>query len=94
MNKKEFAKLKKWTDTLTDKQLEKEYYNRTYDALGSQAEKMYELGYDEADIQERKNFERWLSEQSDMLEIICYERGIKLWGDNTQETKKRKYIKN
>ena len=26
MNKRELAKLKKWTDTLTDEQLKKEYY--------------------------------------------------------------------
>ena len=28
MNKIEFAKLKKWTDTLTDEELKKEYYDR------------------------------------------------------------------
>lgn len=27
MNKREYAKLKKWTDTLTDEQLKKEYYD-------------------------------------------------------------------
>lgn len=33
----------------------------------------------EADIREREKYERWLSRQSDMLEEICRERGIKLW---------------
>ena len=47
--------------------------------LGSQAEEMYERGYDEADIREREKYERWLSKQSDMLEDICQERGITLW---------------
>ena len=79
MNKREYAKLKKWTDTLTDEQLEKEYYDAMFKTLGSQAEEMYERGYDEADIREREKYERWLSRQSDMLEDICRERGITLW---------------
>lgn len=81
MNKREFAKLKKWTDALTDEQLEKEYYDSAFETLGSQAEEMWERGYDEADIREREEYEKWLSRQCDMLEAICYERGIKLWGE-------------
>ena len=46
MNKRELAKLKKWTDTLTDEQLKEEYYDAVFDTLGSQAEEMYERGYD------------------------------------------------
>lgn len=79
MNKRELAKLKKWTDTLTDEELKKEYYDAVFDALGSQTEEMYERGYDIADILEREKYERWLSRQSDMLEEICTERGIELW---------------
>lgn len=79
MNKRELAKLKKWTDTLTDEELKKEYYDAVFDTLGSQAEEMYERGYDIVDILEREKYERWLSRQSDMLEMICSERGIKLW---------------
>ena len=33
MNKREFAKLKKWTDTLTDEQLKEEYYNAMFKTL-------------------------------------------------------------
>ena len=79
MNKREYAKLKKWTDTLTDEQLKKEYYDAVFDSLGSQAEEMYERGYDIVDILEREKYERWLLRQSDMLEDICSERGIELW---------------
>lgn len=79
MNKREFAKLKRWTDTLTDEELEKEYYDTTFETLGSQAEEMYERGFDEADIREREKYERWLSRRSDMLGVICRERGIALW---------------
>ena len=84
MNKREYAKLKKWTDTLTDEELKKEYYDALYDSLGSQAEEMYERGYDIADIREREKYERWLSRQSDMLEMICSERGIKLWEEHDE----------
>ena len=88
MNKRELAKLKKWTDTLTDEQLKEEYYDAVFDTLGSQAEEMYERGYDIADIREREKYERWLSRQSDMLEMICSERGIKLWEEYSQEENK------
>ena len=87
MNKREFAKLKKWTNTLTDEELKKEYYDAAFKTLGSQAEIMYERGYDEADIREREKYERWLSRQSDMLEMICSERGIKWWEEYTEEKK-------
>lgn len=81
MNKRELAKLKKWTDKLTDEELTKEYYDAAYKTLGSQAEEMYERGYDRADIIEREKHERYLQRYSDMLEYICNERGIKLWKD-------------
>lgn len=83
MNKCEFAKLKKYTDTLTDEELKKEYYDAVFDTLGSQAEEMYERGYDIADIREREKHERWLSRQSDMLEELCRQRNIKLWEEDT-----------
>lgn len=80
MNKREYAKLKKWTDTLTDEELKKEYYDALYDSLGSQTEEMYERGYDIADILEREKYERWLSRQSDMLELnYVYEKDIVGW---------------
>lgn len=49
MNKREYAKLKKWTGTLTDEQLKEEYYDAMFKTLDSQAEEMYERGYDIAD---------------------------------------------
>lgn len=85
MNKRELAKLKKWTDTLTDEELKKEYYDAEFDTLGSQAEEMYERGYDIADILEREKYERWLSTRSDMLENICSERGIELWEEYAEK---------
>lgn len=84
MNQRELKKLKKWTDTLTDEQLKKEYYDAMYQTLGSQAEEMYERGYDIADILEREKYEKELCRKSDMLEYLCAERNIKLW-DNPHE---------
>lgn len=84
MNKQKLKKLKKWTDTLTDKELENEYYDAVYSTLGSQCEEMYERGYDIADILERERYEKELSRQADMLEYLCSERGIKLW-ENSNE---------
>lgn len=86
MNKREYAKLKKWADTLTDEELKEEYYKITFQTLGSQAEEMYERGYDIADIQEREKHERWLSRQSDMLEDLCRQRGIQLWEEYADKT--------
>lgn len=79
MNQRELKKLKKWADTLTDKELENEYYDAVYSTLGSQCEEMYERGYDIADILEREKYEKELDRQASMLEYLCSERGIKLW---------------
>ena len=88
MKKRELEKQKKWTDTLTDEQLKKEYYDAVFDTLGSQAEEMYERGYDIADIRERERNKRSLTKRSDMLEMICSERGNKLWEEYSQEENK------
>lgn len=76
-----FAKLKKWTDTLTDEELEKEYYDAFFRTIGSQADEMYERGYDPADIRDIEKYTIWLSRRIDMLEVICCERGITFWED-------------
>ena len=58
MTKSERNQIIKWADTLTDEELEKEYYDAVWDTLGS-----------------------------DVLEELCYGRGIKLWEDaNTFKT--------
>lgn len=79
MTKSEKNDIIKWANTLTDEELEKEYYRASLDTLGSQAEAMYERGWDMQDIIEREKFEKWLMRKADLLEQLCYERGIKLW---------------
>lgn len=79
MTKSERNKIIKWANTLTDDELEEEYYRAVYDTLGSQAEEMYERGWDMQDIIEREKYEKWLGHRADLLESLCYGRGIKLW---------------
>lgn len=79
MTKKQRNEIIKWASTLTDEQLEDEYYDAVYDCLGSKTEEMYERGYDIADIIEREEYEDYLDKKSDLLGRLCEERGIKLW---------------
>lgn len=81
MTKSERKQIIKWANTLTDDELEEEYYRAVYNTLGSEAEEMYEHGWDMQDIIEREKFEKWLNQRADILEKICCERGIKLWED-------------
>ena len=79
MTKSEKNSIIKWANALTDDELEEEYYDAAFDTLGSQAEEMYERGWDRQDIIEREKYEKWLGQREDLLEQLCYERGIKLW---------------
>lgn len=81
MTKKQRNEIIRWANTLTDKELENEYYNAVFDTLGSQAEEMYERGYDMADIIEREKYEKWLGQRCDVICQLCCERGIKLWAE-------------
>ena len=84
MTKSERNQIIKWANTLTDAQLEGEYYDAVFDCLGSQTEEMYERGYDIQDILEREEYEDWLCQRADLLEYLCYKRGIRLWRDDDE----------
>lgn len=84
MTKSEKNKIIKWASTLTDDELEKEYYRAVQDTLGSEAEEMYERGYDMQDIIDREKYEDWLGQKCDLLERLCCERGIELWGEDNE----------
>lgn len=79
MRKSERNAIIKWAESLTNEELEKKYYDSVYDSLESQTERMYELGYDIVDIEEREKHEKYLCQKSDLLGFLCEERGIKLW---------------
>ena len=79
MTKSEKNNIIKWASALTDDELKKEYYFVLFDTLGSQAEAMYEQGWDMQDVIEREKYEKYLSQRADLLESLCYGRGVKLW---------------
>lgn len=84
MTKSEKNKIIKWANTLTDDELEKEYYRAVQDSLGSEAEEMYERGYDMQDVIDREKYEDWLDQKCDLLERLCYDRSIELWGEDNE----------
>lgn len=79
MKRLEKQVLLNWARQLSDQELEEEYYKAALDSLGSEAEEMYDRGYDPADIQEQEQYEKYKCEKADILESVCIERGIKLW---------------
>lgn len=79
MKKQEKNAILEWAKGLSNEELEKEYYDLVYNSLGSEAEEMYERGYDMADIREQEELEKYLHEKVGILEMLCEERGIKLW---------------
>ena len=79
MTRKEKKSIEEWAATLSNEELDNEYYNAVFNSLGSQTEEMYELGYDIRDIEEQEKFEKYLCEQADLIGAICERRGIKLW---------------
>lgn len=80
MTRAEKKAVREWASKLTDDELEEEYYKAVYRSLGGEAEEMYERGWDMADVLERERYEKDLLVQSRILEKLCIERGIKLWG--------------
>lgn len=82
MTKSEKNEIIKWANTLTDEELEETYYDAVFESLGSQAEEMYEQGWDMQDIIEREEYEKYLDQIADLLESLCCERGIKLWEES------------
>ena len=79
MTKKEKAAIIAWAATLTDTELKQEAINSVLDTLGSEAELMYDRGWDMRDVIEREMFECWLLEKADILVFLCDGRGIDLW---------------
>lgn len=79
MNKLERRDFVRYLSGLSDSDLEAYYYRSVFESLGSEAERMYELGYDIADIAEREVYERELLERVNLIEAECSRRSIALW---------------
>ena len=79
MTKSEKNEIIKWSNTVSNEELERTYYDTVYATLGTQIDDMYELDYDMTDILERKKYEKYMSQKVDLLEMLCVKRDIKLW---------------
>lgn len=79
MTLKEKNILVQYAKNLSDTELVNKYYNSVFDCLGSDSEKMYELGYDIRDIKEAEALEKYLGEKAFILENECCKRNITLW---------------
>ena len=81
MTRTEKDRFIKWARQLSGEELERQYYDIAFACLGSEAEEMYERGYDIVDIMEQEKYERDLGVRAGILEGVCAERGIPLWKD-------------
>ena len=81
MNKIEKNKIIKFANSLSDEELEEEYYQSVSDCLGSRVDDMYDLCYDIRDIKEREKYEKYMLERSNILEHCCLDRNIELFKD-------------
>ena len=79
MTKSEKNEIIKWSNSVSNEELERTYYDTVYDTLGTQIDDMYELGYDMIDILEREKYEKYMRQKADLLEMLCEKRGIRLW---------------
>ena len=79
MTQKEKNDILKWAAAQSDEKLIDEYYGSLLDCLGSQAERMEELGYEEIDIRERRKIEKFNDERNSMIGSLCEQRGYDLW---------------
>lgn len=80
LRKSEINRIIKENSALSNEELLKKYFDVVYgDALGSQAERMEEAGWEESDIRERREYEDYMSCYADILEGMLQERGIDAW---------------
>ena len=79
MNKFDSRAFVRYLSGLSDSDLEAYYYQCVFESLGSDAERMYELGYDIVDVVEREVYERELLKRVDLIEAECRRRSIALW---------------
>lgn len=81
MTKKVMSQIRLECESLTDEELKNKTYDAIHDSLGSQVDAMVELGYDSSDIAEREEYESFACDYSDLLMLICDERGIVLFDE-------------
>lgn len=86
MKKSERNKWIKEYSAWTDEQLENKYWDLLYnDVLGSQSEAMEEAGWEDIDVRERREYEDWADEVTNIIQSILLSRGIDVWRDYQKE---------
>ena len=82
LRKSEIDRIIKENSTLSNEELVGKYFDIVFnDCLGSQAERMEEMGWDESNIRERREYEDYMDCYTDVLQGMLYERGIDPWED-------------
>lgn len=81
MTKKVISQIRLECESLTDEELKNKTYDAIYDSLGSQIDDMVEFGYDASDIADRVEYESFACNYSELLQLLCDERGIVLFDE-------------
>lgn len=88
LRKSEVNRIVKENKALSNEDLINKYFNLVYsDVLGSQAERMEDAGWEESDIQERREYEHYMDCYTDILAGMLQERGLDPWKNYVEETR-------
>lgn len=88
LRKSEINRIIKENSALSNDELLHKYFDLIYrDVLGSQADQMEDAGYEESDIQERREYEHYTDCYTDVLAGMLQERGIDPWKNYIDETR-------
>lgn len=86
LRKSEVNRIIKENTALSNEDLLHKYVDIVcHDVLGSLADRMEDAGFDESDIQERREREHYMDCYTDVLAGMLQDRGIDLWKAHTEE---------
>ena len=89
LRKSEINQIIKDNTALSNEDLLNKYFDLVYhDVLGSQADRMEDAGWGEADVKERREYEHYMGCYADILEGMLQERGVSPSKDYIEEMKK------
>ena len=82
LRKSEVNRIIKENSALSNEDLLHKYVDIVcHDVLGSLADRMEDAGFDESDIQERREYEHYMDCYTDILEGMLQKRGLDPWKD-------------
>lgn len=80
LRKSETDRIIKENSALSNEELVDKYFDIVFgDCLGSQAERMEEMGWEESDIKERREHEEYMDCYADVLCYILNKREVDPW---------------